>query len=264
MDQQTNAKVETKLESGIAQITFQGERSNSMSSVALRTLAQTIHDISKNPATKVIILQSAGDRAFCAGASFDELVSISTAAAGKKFFSGFAEVILAMQAAPQLIIARVQGKAVGGGVGLIAAADYVFATTESSVRLSELALGIGPFVIGPVVENKVGRANYAALAIDADWRSAEWCLAHGLYQNLASSVPELDLNVINFAAKLAEFSAPAMQELKTVIWENLTLNRADSLSDLLEKRAEISGRLVLSEESQAAIAQAKLALTKSR
>lgn len=241
--------VSHEIEHGIATIEFFHPASNSLPSAILNDLAKTINDIGIDNRVKVIVLRSAGERAFCAGASFEELMSINNVADGTKFFSGFAHVINAMRKCHKLIIGRVQGKAVGGGVGLIAATDYAIATEEASVKLSELAVGIGPFVVGPAVERKIGVSGYAQLAIDAtEWRSAEWAKRHGLYSELHKSISDVDDSVNSLADRLSHSSPEAMLQLKKVFWQG-----TDHWDTLLSERAAISGRLVLSDFTRNAI-----------
>lgn len=245
--------VSHEIEHGIATIEFFHPASNSLPSAILTDLAKTINDIGIDNRVKVIILQSAGEGAFCAGASFDELVAIANEAEGKRFFSGFAHVINAMRKCHKLIIGRVQGKAVGGGVGLIAATDYAIGTTNSSVKLSELAVGIGPFVVGPVVERKVGVSAFSQLAIDATgWRSAEWAKRHSLYAEIHNTTQELDDAVRKLAERLAHSSPDAMAQLKKIFWRG-----TENWDVLLSERAAISGQLVLSDFTREAIAKFK-------
>ena len=242
-------KAETTIENGIATITFFHPQSNSLPGTILRKLAFEVEAAGNNKDVKVIILKSEGEKAFCAGASFDELISIKNLEEGKKFFSGFAAVINAMRKAPKFVIARVQGKAVGGGVGLACAADYALAMDSASVKLSELAVGIGPFVVGPAVERKIGTSAFSQLSIDAtEWQSAQWAKGKGLYAEIFSSVEELDKAVMALANKLAASNPEAMSELKKVFWKG-----TDHWDTLLIERAEISGRLVLSEFTKKAI-----------
>jgi methylglutaconyl-CoA hydratase len=242
-------KALTLIENGIATVTFFHPQSNSLPGDVLRKLAAEIETAGNNKDVKVIILKSEGEKAFCAGASFDELISIQNLEEGKKFFSGFAAVINAMRKAPKFVIARVQGKAVGGGVGLACAADYTYATEAASVKLSELAVGIGPFVVGPAVERKIGAGAFAQLTIDAtEWRTAQWAKEKGMYAEIFTSAEELDKAVIVLAEKLAASNPDAMSELKKVFWEG-----TENWDSLLIERAEISGRLVLSEITKKAI-----------
>ena len=225
---------------GIGRVTFGHPKSNSLPSSVLRDLAAQIVAMGADRAVKVIVLASDGEGAFCAGASFDELKQISNAAEGEEFFMGFARVILALRSCPQLVIARVQGKAVGGGVGLIAAADYAIAVSSASVKLSELAVGIGPFVIGPAVQRKIGLGAFGALAIDTEWRDAAWARAHGLYAMTVESVKELDTAVDQLAGALMGRSSAAMERLKGVLWEG-----TDGWDKLLKERAAASGSLIV-------------------
>ena len=230
-------------ETGVATIEFGHPLSNSLPGKILNKLANTITDLSGNDTVKVIILKSAGERAFCAGASFDELISIKDIETGKIFFSGFANVINACRTCSKLIIGRVQGKAVGGGVGVASADDYCFATKFASVKLSELAVGIGPFVVGPAVERKIGMSAMSQLAIDAtEWQTAQWAKEKGLYAEIFDSVEEMDIAVEVLASKLANSNPEAMQLLKGIFWEG-----TDNWDDLLKSRAAMSGKLVLSD-----------------
>lgn len=234
--------VDTQVREGVATVTFGHPKSNSLPGALLAGLAEAIDAAGRDPAARVIALRSEGSGAFCAGASFEELKAVGDKAAGKRFFSGFAKVILAMIRCPRLVVTRVQGKTAGGGVGLIAASDYALAAAGASLRLSELALGLGPFVVGPVIEKKIGLAAFGALAVDAEWRSAAWAHQHGLYAEVLDTAEELDRRVDAFAARLAGRSPEAMRRLKEVLWEG-----TEGWPDLLAARAEISGELVTTE-----------------
>jgi methylglutaconyl-CoA hydratase len=245
--------VKQEIKNSVATIEFFHPRSNSLPGNILSELAETIHELGRNSDVRVILVKSAGDRAFCAGASFDELVAVSNFEEGKEFFSGFARVINAMRTCPKFIIGRVQGKAVGGGVGLASAVDYCFATKHSAIKLSELAIGIGPFVVGPAVERKVGTSAMSALTIDAkSWRSAEWAYEKGLYANLAETTDEMDAAIEELTATLSRSNPEAMEALKKVFWEG-----TDHWDELLNERAALSGKLVLSDFTRNAIAAFK-------
>lgn len=227
---------------GIATITFGHPLSNSLPGKLLGKLADTITELGKNDDAKVIILRSEGDRAFCAGASFDELISIKDLDTGKKFFSGFASVINACRKCPKFIIGRVQGKAVGGGVGLASAVDYCYATRYADIKLSELAVGIGPFVVGPAVERKIGVSAMSQLAINAtEWRGAKWAREKGLYVDVFENIEEMDEDIEIIAQKLAESNPEAMRMLKEIFWQG-----TENWDELLMERAAMSGELVLS------------------
>lgn len=245
--------VNTTVDQGIARITFYHPQSNSLPGILLRELAAAVTEAGNNPEAKVIILQSAGEKAFCAGASFDELVSIENMEQGTYFFSGFAGVINAMRKAPKFVIARVQGKAVGGGVGLASAADYTLAHSSSSVKLSELAVGIGPFVVGPAVERKIGTAAFSQLTIDAaSWQDAQWAREKSLYAAVFDTHEALDEAVNRLAMTLATSNPEAMSMLKSIMWEG-----TENWDELLIERAGMSGKLVLSDFTRNAIAKFK-------
>lgn len=233
----------TITDTGIATIEFGHPLSNSLPGKILRKLADTITQLGGNHDVKVILLKSSGDRAFCAGASFDELISIKDLDEGRIFFSGFSSVINACRKCPKLIIGRVQGKAVGGGVGVASAVDYCFATENADVKLSELAVGIGPFVVGPAVERKIGTSAMSMLAINAtDWRSARWAKENGLYAEIFESAEEMDQRINELATTLANSNPEAMALLKKVFWEG-----TEHWDELLSERALLSGKLVLSD-----------------
>lgn len=241
--------VHTSIENGIGKVEFYHPSSNSLPGAILLDLAHAINDVGTDDRAKVIVLQSAGERSFCAGASFDELLAIENQADGKTFFNGFALVINAMRKCHKFIIVRVQGKAVGGGVGIISAADYAIATEHASIKLSELAVGIGPFVVGPAVQRKIGVAGFSALAIDAtEWRSAEWARRHGLYAEMHPDTASMDESVRVLANKLSHSNPEAMIQLKKIFWEG-----TENWDELLTQRAAISGKLVLSEFTHNAI-----------
>jgi len=246
--QQGHVQIDTP-SSGIATIEFGHPLSNSLPGKILNQLAESIRTLGQNPDVKVIILRSAGEKAFCAGASFDELISIDNLETGKVFFSGFANVINACRTCPKFIIGRVQGKAVGGGVGLASAVDYCFATKYADVKLSELAVGIGPFVVGPAVERKMGLSAMSQLAINAtEWRSAKWAYQQGLYAELFETVIEMDEGIDGLAQKLAKSNPQAMEMLKKVFWAG-----TENWDKLLSERAAMSGELVLSTFTREAI-----------
>ena len=241
--------VESSTNDGIATITFGHPQSNSLPSSLLQLLAKTIKSTSDDPNVKVIILQSSGEKTFCAGASFDELVAIEDLETGLQFFSGFAMVINACRTSSKLIIGRVQGKAVGGGVGIASAVDYCFATKHAEVKLSELAVGIGPFVVGPAVQRKIGLSAMSELAINASsWRSSEWAMQKGLYNEIFDNHEKMDEAIQTLAAKLSKSNPAAMLALKKIFWEG-----TDDWDTLLVDRAAISGTLVLSDFTREAI-----------
>jgi methylglutaconyl-CoA hydratase len=238
-----------KQSNGIGIIEFFHPQSNSLPSSLLNKLANTISDAGDDDSINVIILKSGGDRTFCAGASFDELSSISSSEEGLDFFSGFAKVINAARKCPKLIIGRVQGKAVGGGVGMASAVDYCFASKYASIKLSELAIGIGPFVVGPAVERKMGLSAMSTLAINATkWFNSNWAKEKGLFAEVFESPEEMDVHIDELSLKLANSSKKATTALKKIIWEG-----TEHWDKLLVERAKISGELILSEFSKKAI-----------
>ena len=245
----SEAHVKSHIEHGINTIEFFHPQSNSLPGKILEELTREIHFAGTHDDTKVIILKSAGDKTFCSGASFDELVAIQNEAEGLKFFSGFANVINAMRKCPKFIIGCIQGKCVGGGVGLASAVDYAIATNKAEIKLSELAVGIGPFVVGPAVERKIGTAAFSALAIDAvSWRSADWAKRKGLFAELHDSIENMDEAVYKLANTLAHSNPAAMAGMKKIFWKG-----TEHWDELLKERAAISGKLVLSEFTKNAI-----------
>ncbi|HNU58874.1 MAG TPA: enoyl-CoA hydratase/isomerase family protein [Aquaticitalea sp.] len=245
--------VKTKNKSAVGYIEFYHPSHNSLPGNILSELARQINMAGEDDSIKVIVLQSGGDRTFCAGASFEELVAIEDETAGKVFFSGFANVINAMRKCPKFIIGRVQGKTVGGGVGLASAVDYCMATQYADIKLSELNVGIGPFVVGPAVERKIGLSAMSQIAIDANtFYSAEWAMQKGLYTKVFDSIEALDQAVTAFADNLKTYNPKAMSEMKTMFWRG-----TEDWDQLLLQRAKISGRLVLSEFAKKTLAKYK-------
>jgi len=243
----------THIQNNIATVEFSHPASNSFPSELLSRLTKAFQELSSNNEVNVIILKSEGEKAFCAGASFDELVAIDNFKDGKQFFLGFANVINAMRLCKKPIIGRIQGKAVGGGVGLASACDYVFATDKAAIKLSELTIGIGPFVIAPAVERKIGVAALSELSLNAtQWHNAYWAKEKGLYANVFDSVKQLDEYMDDLSQKIARYNPEAVQEMKLVLWKDT--NHWDIL---LEERAEISGKLVLSEFTKKALEKFK-------
>lgn len=238
---------------GITTVTFFHPAHNSLPGALLRELTQAITWAGQEEQTKVIVLQSDGDRTFCAGASFDELFAIEDEEQGLAFFSGFAHVINACRKAPKIIIGRVQGKVIGGGVGVAAATDYCFATRQAAVKLSELAVGIGPFVVGPAVERKIGLAAFFQLSLSAtEFKPAEWALEKGLYAEIFDTAEEMDAAVQALAQKLAMYNPEALKAMKEVFWQG-----TKGWDELLLQRAGISGTLVLSDFTREAIRKFK-------
>ena len=248
-----NGSLYTHIENKIATVEFGHPASNSFPSVLLERLANEFDKLSTNDEVSVIVLKSEGDRAFCAGASFDELVAIDNLTDGKAFFSGFANVINAMRRCSKLIIGRVQGKTVGGGVGLAAACDYVLATEHASIKLSEFTIGIGPFVIAPAVERKISVSGLAELTLDAtSWKNAYWAKEKGLYARVFETQNELDKEVEILSEKLASYNPEALSEMKKALWKG-----TEHWEELLIERAETSGKLVLSEFTKKALEKFK-------
>jgi methylglutaconyl-CoA hydratase len=249
----TNGSLYTEIQNNIATIAFGHPASNSFPSELLDRLTKEIISVGKNTEVFVIILKSEGEKAFCAGASFDELVAISNLEQGKQFFSGFANVINAIRTCGKLVIGRIQGKAVGGGVGLAAACDYVLATENAAIKLSEFTIGIGPFVIEPAVTRKIGVSGTAELTIDAtNWKNAYWAKEKGLYARVFETAKELDAAIELLSEKLASYNIAALSEMKKVLWKG-----TENWADLLEERAAVSGELVLSEFTKKALEKFK-------
>lgn len=248
-----NGTLHTRIQHKIATVTFGHPASNSFPSELLDRLTKELQQLSTNDKVSVIVLQSDGDRAFCAGASFDELLAVNNLEEGKAFFSGFANVINAMRTCSKLIIGRVQGKTVGGGVGLAAACDYVLATEHASIKLSELTIGIGPFVIEPAVKRKIGLDGLSELTIAAsDWKTAYWAKEKGLFAKVFDTIEELDEEVEILVNKLASYNPEALLEMKKVLWQG-----TEHWGDLLSERATISGKLVLSDFTKQALTKFK-------
>jgi methylglutaconyl-CoA hydratase len=237
-----SGEVSVSIYNGIATINFHHPKSNSLSSDLVEKLTKSINGLASNKEIKAIIIRSEGDKTFCAGASFDEMAKLKDVKKSKVFFMGFADLINAMRKCPKFIIVRVQGKAVGGGVGIAAAADYTLASNNSSVRLSELVLGLGPFVVGPAIERKIGKTAFVTMTIDAEWHDAFWAKQNGLFTKVFATSHDLDEAVSELAKKISSCNPEAIEQMKKVFWEG-----TEHWDKLLEERAEISANLVLSD-----------------
>jgi methylglutaconyl-CoA hydratase len=250
MQEQTTGYVKSERHGSTLTIEFYHPQSNSLSTSLLNDLTTQIHSAGLDDEVRVVVLRSFGDRVFCAGASFDELAKLNSSRDGEAFFNGFAHVINSMRKCPKFIIARVQGKCVGGGVGIAAAADYAIALTDANIKLAELELGIGPVVVGPVVERKIGLSAFSQLAIDAaSWRTAEWAKSRGLFCEVHSTLQELDESLARLIQHLSHSSPEAMKEIKKMLWHDTA-----HWDQLLAERAKISGQLVITPMAQRAIA----------
>jgi len=246
-----SGRVTSNTAAGVATITFSHPKSNSLPGRLLAELAGAVRAAGEDAEARVIVIRSEGDGPFCAGASFAELQGITDAEGGKRFFMGFVNLILAMIRAPKFVVTRVQGKAVGGGVGIVSASDYALAATGASLKLSELAVGLGPFIVGLPIEKKVGMGAFAAMSIDADWRDASWGLQHGLYAEVHPDIAALDAALEKRVAALVSSNPEAMAQLKRVFWEG-----TEGWEAQLEARAEMSGTLVLSEFTSRVVGRA--------
>lgn len=244
--------VSSIIENNIAKITFGTPKSNALPAEILEKLAQTIINEGAKPEVKAILLSSHGEKAFCAGASFDELLQISDLQTSKNFFGGFAKVLSAMKNCGKIVVVRVQGKVTGGGVGIICAADYCFGTQQSALALTEINLGIGPFVIGPFVERKIGKSQFVAMSVDAEFRSAEWAVANNIYHKISNSIEEMDNEIEVFLSKLSTRSDKALALIKKIAWEG-----TEHFENLLPIRIKMSATLTLEEETKQRILKIK-------
>lgn len=247
-----NGFVTSEIKNNISEITFGTPKSNSLPGEILEKLAKTILESGEDQNVKAILLKSEGEKAFCAGASFDELLEIEELEKSKIFFGGFAKVLNAMRSCGKLVIVRVQGKTTGGGVGIACAADYCFATKDAAMALTELNLGIGPFVIGPFVERKVGKSAYSAMSIDADFRSADWCEKHDVYHSVSENIQMMDEEIDKFLEKLSTRSSDALALIKKVSWEG-----TEHFEELMPERILMSASLILEDSAKENIGKIK-------
>lgn len=237
-----------EISENVGRITFGHPKGNSLPGQLLRQIAEQINQYSQNDSIRVILLCSEGQSTFCGGASFAEFLAVSNLEESKYFFGGFASVISAIRKSTKFVISRVQGKAVGGGVGIVAASDYAIACESASARLSELAIGIGPFIIGPAVERKIGLNNFGAMGIDADWRDANWCERAGLYSKVVKDIAALDSEVEALCSRLSGFNPAAMAQLKSILWQG-----CENWDALLQERVGITAALALTDFVQSTI-----------
>jgi methylglutaconyl-CoA hydratase len=250
--------VTSQIKNQISEITFGTPKSNSLPSEILEKLAQTILNEGAKPEVKAILLKSEGEKAFCAGASFDELLEINDLETSKKFFGGFAKVLNAMRNCGKIVVVRVQGKTTGGGVGIACAADYCFATNDASLALPELNLGIGPFVIGPFVERKIGKSQFTAMSLDTEFRTSSWAKEHQIYHQVFENITEMDTEIHKFLEKLSAKSAEALALIKKVSWEG-----TEYFEELMPERILMSASLLLEDSTKANIEKIKQNLGKT-
>lgn len=251
--------VNSEIKNHIAHITFGTPKANSLPGYILEKLAQTIREEAAKPEVKAIFLKSAGDKVFCAGANFEELLAVKDLESSKTFFGGFAKVLNAMRTCGKITVVRVQGKTTGGGVGIACGADYCFATANAGMALTEINLGIGPFVIGPYVERKIGKSQYAAMAIDAEFRSAEWLKEKGVYHSVSNSIEEMDKKIDEFLFKLAGRSADALTAIKKAAWEG-----TDFIDQVTDERIYMSASLILADSAKENILKVKQMLNRKQ
>jgi len=245
--------ISTIVQGGVAIITFAHPKHNCFPQEQLQALTKAIQNAAEDNEIRVILLQSDPTKAFCAGASFDELLEVQSPEQGKTFFMGFANLINTMRMCPKPLVGRIHGKAIGGGVGIVAACDYTIATKAAQVRLSELAIGIGPFVIAPAVARKIGTAALTSLALQPNqWKTAEWALQNGLFTEVHLDFDAANQAALEKANQLALYAPEAVAELNKTLWAN-----TDHWAELLPKNAEISGRLLLLPETQTTLQQLK-------
>ena len=247
-----SAFVTTVFKNHISEITFGTPKSNALPGEILEKLAATILEEAAQPEVKALLLKSAGEKAFCAGASFDELLAIKDLESSKKFFGGFAKVLNAMLTCGKIVVVRVQGKTTGGGVGIACAADYCFATKESSLALPEINLGIGPFVIGPYVERKIGKSQFEAMALDAEFRTAEWALANHVYHFVGKDIDDMDFQLSEFLKNLSDKSSEALALIKKVSWEG-----TEDFEVIMPQRILMSASLILEDTAKKKIQNIK-------
>lgn len=247
-----NDFVISEIKNSIAEITFGTHKSNALPGAILEKLAQTILDEAEKEEVKAVLIKSTGEKAFCAGASFDELLSIEQLEASTKFFGGFAKVLNAMRNCGKIVVVRIQGKTTGGGVGIACGADYCFATKDAALALTEINLGIGPFVIGPYVERKIGKSQFSAMAIDADFRSADWAEQHNIYHSVSENIAEMDAKLEQFLNTLASRSIDALALIKKVSWEG-----TEHFNELMPARIHMSASLILEDSAKKSIGAIK-------
>ncbi len=240
------AYVKNYCEGNIGFLEFGNPAGNSLPSPLLKAFKAGLIALEKDSNVRVIVIQSFGDRAFCGGASLAEMKTLQTLEEATAFFMGIADLINTLRSLSKFVIGRVHGKVVGGGVGLVAACDYVLANRTAQIKLSELSIGIGPYVIEPVVSRKIGGTAFAQLSLDAhQWKSATWAEDKGLYNALFETQVELDLAVKTNAERFASYPEKAVKTLRKLHWKE-----TEHWDKLLPKNAAITGELALQEATQ--------------
>lgn len=229
----------------IGRIKFFHPKGNSLPSNLLDELVQAFEKSEKDPDIRVIVLESKGN-SFCAGASLKELKKLKNIDETTSFFMGFADLLNTIRKMSKFVLAKVHGKVVGGGVGLVAVCDYAFATNAALIKLSELSIGLGPYVIEPAVSRKIGTTAFTQLSLDsAEWKSAQWGLENGLYAKCVTDKKALDQTVINNAERLSNYDQQSLRHLRKLHWKD-----TNNWESLLPKNAKITAKLALSDFTQ--------------
>lgn len=242
----SNEYIHYAAEYGIGRIEFFHSRGNALTSTMLREITSFIRAAGEDPEIKIVMIQSAGEASFCGGASLDELMECDSVKEARDFFMGFAHLLTAIRTCPKLVVVRVQGKVVGGGLGIVAVADLAFATVEASIRLSELSIGLGPFVIGAAVERKIGISAFSELTyLSSIWKDAHWAKEKGLFSAVFETLAALDIAMAAQIIELETYAPEAIALTKKMFWA-----QTPEWSDELEKRAGYSAKLWIQKKTR--------------
>lgn len=158
-------------------------------------------------AVRTVVLTGAG-KAFCAGADFGQLTEGQAPLATSR--GDYAELLLALVRAPKPVVARVNGAAFGGGLGLVAASTFAVADAGAEFGTPEVNVGLFPMMIMAVLSRLVPRRRLLEMMLLGERLSADEALAHGLVGRVAPA-GGLDAEVDRLAAKLAQKSPAALR-----------------------------------------------------
>jgi enoyl-CoA hydratase/carnithine racemase len=176
-----------------------------LDATSVAALTRALEDACASPAP-VVVLIGASEETYCLGLALGRHDAAAPAQA-------FADVLAAMHAAPKPLLAVVDGRAIGGGMGLACACDWLIATDRASFGLPELLWGLVPAIIWPVIADRVGGPVARRWAVSAHSRSAAEALAAGLVDDLVPP-DRLDAAVRRATRALRRLDADALRHLR--------------------------------------------------
>ena len=215
-------------ERGVTRVTLaRAEVMNAFDETMIAELTEVFETLGSAESTRVVVLGAEG-RAFCAGADLRwmERASANTQEANLADARRFAHMMHVIQACAKPVIARVQGAAFGGGVGLCCACDIVIAAPQARFAVSEARFGILPSVIGPYLNNAIGKRHALRLALTAETIDAVRAEQIGLVHQI-EEIGQLDAAIERIIVQLLGNGPEALGEIKR-LFAQFTLGPIDA------------------------------------